>query len=224
MTRQFSINVPENVENEQAYIKAAKARIEGNARKGRATRWLASHPDAQRAHDFLVSCGEFAPAQVLDADDYVISNTTHPLVEASYGDFRQKMFDSLVEWGSLTDGQTAAVVKMIERAQERIAKREELKQGQRDACQHVGVNGERRTFDLTVTFKTGFETQFGWTNVIGMTDANGNVYVYKGSSTLKNDQGDWQLTKGDRIVVTATLSHGERDGVKQNILKRPKQK
>jgi hypothetical protein len=224
MTRQFSINVPENVENEQAYIKAVKARIEGNARKGRATRWLASHPDAQRAHDFLFACGEFAPAEVLNADDYVISHTTHPLVEASFGDFRQKMFDSLVEWGSLTDGQTAAVVKMIDRAAERIAKREELKQVQRDGSQHVGVEGERRDFDLQVTFVTGFETQFGWTNVIGMTDADGNVYVYKGSSTLKNDQGDCQLTKGDRVVVTATLSHGERDGVKQNILKRPKQK
>jgi hypothetical protein len=224
MTRQFSINVPEHVENEQAYIKAAKARIENNAHKGRAARWLASHPDARRAHDFLFACGEFAPAEVLNADDYVISHTAHPLVEASYGDFRQKMFDSIVEWGSLTDGQTAAVIKMIDRAAERIAKREELKQVQRDASQHVGVEGERRMFDLTVTFKTGFETQFGWTNVIGMTDADGNVYVYKGSSTLKNDQGDWQLTKGDRVVVTATLSHGERDGVKQNILKRPKQK
>ena len=224
MTRHFSINVPEHVENAQAYIRAAQARIEGNARKGRATRWLASHPEAQRAHDFLFACGDFASAQVLDADDYVISNTTHPLVEASYGDFRQKMFDSLVEWGSLTDGQTAAVVKMIERAQERIAKREEMKQSQRNDCQHVGVNGERSIFDLTVTFKTGFETQFGWTNVIGMTDAEGNVYVYKGSSTLKNDQGDCQITKGDRVVLTATLSHGERDGVKQNILKRPKQK
>ena len=224
MARTFRINVPEHVENAQAYIGAAQARIEGNARKGRATRWLASHPDAQRAHDFLFACGEFASAQVLDADDYVISNTTHPLVEASLGEFRGKMFDSLVEWGSLTDGQTAAVVKMIERAQERLAKREELKQAQRDASQYVGVDGERRMFELTVTFKTGFETQFGWTNVIGMTDADNNVYVYKGSSTIKNDQGDWQLTKGDRVVVVATLAHGERDGVKQNLLKRPKQK
>jgi hypothetical protein len=223
MTRQFSINVPENVENEQAYIKAAKVRIEGNARKGRATRWLASHPDAQRAHDFLFACGEFAPAQVLDADDYVISNTTHPLVEASFGDFRQKMFDSLVEWGSLTDGQTAAVVKMIDRAAERIAKREELKQVQRDGSQHVGVEGERRDFDLQVTFVTGFETQFGWSNVVGMVDANGNVHVYKGSSSLRNvDGGD--VAKGDRVLVKATVTHSERDGVRQTILKRPKQK
>jgi hypothetical protein len=133
------------------------------------------------------------------------------------------MFDSLVEWGSLTDGQTAAVVKMIDRAAERIAKREELKQVQRDGSQHVGVEGERRDFDLQVTFVTGFETQFGWSNVVGMVDANGNVHVYKGSSSLRNvDGGD--VAKGDRVLVKATVTHSERDGVRQTILKRPKQK
>ena len=59
MARTFSINVPDHVENEQAYIKAAQARIEGNARRGRRIRWLAAHPDAQRVDDFLNQCGEF---------------------------------------------------------------------------------------------------------------------------------------------------------------------
>lgn len=224
MARPFSINVPEHVENEQAYINAAKARIEANAQKGRRTRWLASNPDAQRCEDFLFACGEFASTKVLDADDYLISNKPHPLVEASLGDFRAAMEENLRKYGSLTDNQTAAVIRMIDRARERIAKREELKQAQRDASQYVGAEGARRTFDLTVTFKTGFETQFGWSNVIGMVDADGNVFVYKGSSMLKNVEGRHDLARGDKVVVTATLAHGEREGVKQNLLKRPKQK
>lgn len=223
MTRRTTFFVPDHVENEQAYIRATEARIAINARKGRRTRWFVSNPDAQRCEDFLLCTGEFERIYITEGK-FAGGFRTNPVVEASLGNFRQSMEDALHEYGALTDKQTAAVIAMIKRAEERLAQREERKQAERDSSKHVGVEGERRMFDLTVTFTTGFETQFGWTNVIGMTDADGNAFVYKGSSTLKNVGGSYELARGDRVVVTATIAHGERDGVKQTLLKRPKQK
>ena len=66
----------------------------------------------------------------------------------------------------------------------------------------------------TITFVTGFDTQFGYTTVTGLRDDDGNMIVQKGVSI-----GD----KGDRLTVTATVKeHGERNGVKQTIISRPK--
>lgn len=206
----YGINIPEHCENPEAYVRATEQRIAANRRKGRRARWLAANANAQRCEEFLLCFGEFY-------DD-------HPIVRASRGDFRQSLINSLTEWGALTDNQTAATMQLIERAAQRVAERNERQQAQRDASKHVGNEGERRAFDLTVTFKTGFETQFGWTTVLGLTDGEGNAYIYKGSAALKNAEGSYDLTTGDRVLVTATIAHGERDGVKQTLLKRPKQK
>lgn len=206
----MEINMTAHIKNEQAYIRATEQRIAANGRKGRRARWFAANANAQRCEEFLLCFGEFY-------DD-------HPVVRASAGDFRQSLLDSLNEWGALTDNQTAAVIKLIERSAQRVAEREERKQAQRDASKHVGSEGERRAFDLTITFKTGFETQYGWTTVLGLTDADGNDYIYKGAAALKNADGSYDLAAGDRVLVTATIAHGERDGVKQTLLKRPKQK
>ena len=67
-------------------------------------------------------------------------------------------------------------------------------------------------------------TQPSTTWVFVTEDSDGNVVVYKGSGHLYNADGQG-ATKGDKVAVKATIKeHGERDGVKQTIIARPKQK
>lgn len=102
-------------------------------------------------------------------------------------------------------------------AAERTAAFEAAKQAQRDNSQHVGNVGERIELVLTVGKVLRFESQnYGWpaTYINLCKDASGNAVVYKGSN-------GW--AEGETIVVKATVKeHGERDGVKQTIIQRPK--
>jgi hypothetical protein len=210
--------VPDNVENEAAYIAAAQARIMANRAKGAHARWIAESGEevVTLCCDFLCENGEFAPAEVRDADGWTVLHVTHPLVKASLGEFFGKMFESLRDWGRLTAGQEKAVIGMIERAKQRVADREVAKQAKRDSARHVGTVGERRDFALSIKFVTSFETQFGTTFVHVMEDADANVVVYKGSKLLGE--------KGTDIELKATIKeHGMRDGVAQTIITRPKQ-
>jgi len=205
------INVPDHVENDQAYIAAAQARIAANALRGREKRWLASSPNAQKCKDFLLEVGEFAGRWV-DEDKFV----HHPLVKASYGVFHAKMRESLNEWGSLTPGQEKAVLDMIERAAKRIEERKEKFAAEAARSVHVGTVGERRDFELTIKFVVSFDTQFGTTHVNGCTDPDGNTIIYKGSNVLGE--------KGEVVRVKATIKdHAVREGVKQTLISRPKE-
>jgi len=208
--------------NAARYEAARAARIKENRRIGNARRWFAGNADAQRVHDFLMEEGDFAPTYAVDAEGDGHWNM-HPHRKAALGEFFGKMYDSLIEWGSLSDAQTAAVARMIDKAAERIAEREAAKQEKRDTAKHIGVVGERRDFDLTVVFTTGYETQFGFTVVFIMEDVEQNVVVYKGSSSLR--AGEQVAVKGDRVTLKATIKdHTTRDGVAQTIIARPKQK
>lgn len=80
---------------------------------------------------------------------------------------------------------------------------------------HVGNTGEKISFTGVVEFIKGFDGMYGVTWIHVIKDIVGNVIVYKGTKRLAN--------KNDRINVTAKVkSHGERDGVKQTIIERPK--
>ena len=221
-----SINVPDHVENSQAYVKSAQNRIKANATKGRHKRWLASSPTAQMVNDFLTYSGEFeTKREWIEAEGAWKFIAVHPVVAAAQGDFFEKMQNALADWGSLSPGQEAAVVKMIERARERVAKRAEQRAAEAASAQWVGEEGERRDFTLTLRAYTAIETDFGMLRIYVMTDEAGNVLVYKGSSLLKNADGHNKVNKGDRIEMKATIkAHGVRDGVKQTVLTRPAQK
>jgi hypothetical protein len=210
------INVPDHVENEAAYIRAAQARIAANAAKGARNRWIeeSGKEIVELCINFLFESGEFQPTQIIDANGG-LEYRTHPLVRASFGEFRSKMIQSELDWGRLTKGQEQAVLRMIDKAKERIAARDAAKDEKRATAKHVGTVGERRDFTLTVKFTTAYETQFGVTHVHVMEDVEGNVVVYKGSKVIGE--------KGETITVKATIKeHGERDGIAQTIISRPK--
>ena len=209
-------SVPAHVENESAYIRATEAHIRNNARKGRAKRWLATEA-GRRANDFIMGEGEFLgePRQHINAcgEEYE-SRDWHPLREAAAGEFFGKMSDAICHWGALTDGQTAAVLKMIDRAQERIDRRNAAKQAQADSSSWVGDIKERRVFELTISHIHSMHTQWGYSAIHIMQDADQNVVIYKGSANVGK--------KGETITIKATIkAHDERDGVKQTIITRP---
>jgi hypothetical protein len=80
---------------------------------------------------------------------------------------------------------------------------------------HVGEIGGKIQLNVTLNFVKAFNGFYGdvWIHV--MKDELGNVIVYKGSKCLGK--------KGDSFVLQAKVKeHGEREGVKQTIVERPK--
>lgn len=226
-----------HIEHPDAYEAAIKARIKANASKTRRTKWLATHPDAERLRDWLHQSGEFQ-------DRYACGNTwsndrgaccanydfkcshigpkAHPLVAGMFaGNFGQlllKMRDALVEWGALTDKQTDLVRRSLARAEERLAnaqqRREERLASDRATSHHIGTVGERMELTLTCEKVFEFEGQFGVTFINICRDPSGNVVVYKGSNGFE---------RGETLRVKATIkAHDERDGVAQTLISRPK--
>ena len=193
--------------NEAAYEAATRRRIAENTRIGGERRFKAANADAQTLIDFI---------EVNVSDAQIERGPHHKGPDVTFID---ACWCSLRVFGGLTDKQAAAVRNVI-------AKREERKAEYRArdlASQHIGTVGERRDFTLTVSFVTDFQTQFGITNVFGLRDADGNIVIYKGSSALYNADHQFAV-KGDTVTVKATIKeHGERDGVKQTIIARPKQ-
>lgn len=113
----------------------------------------------------------------------------------------------------LSEKQVGAWRAAIEREVARVAKAA--------ASIHVGSIGERlkglrlkivhvHSFEVEDRFSFGMKT----ININIMEDAAGNVFIYKGSFLGEKDT---------EIVLAATVKdHGEREGVKQTILARPK--
>lgn len=217
------------IENEARYEAAKERRIKQNARVGRERRWFAAHADAQRLSEWLRESGEFCARCSCGNDhgydryeDPSFNEATCRMVNhpaAPRGEFYAKMYDSLLEWGGLSDGQTEAVRKGLQKALERAEGRDAAKAAQREIdihSVHVGVEGQRGEFEAVVEFSISYETQFGVSYVVGLRDAGGNVLIIKGSRSLG-------VVKGQKIQFAAFVkAHGERDGVKQTILNRVK--
>lgn len=204
-----------HIEHEAAYAAAIDRNIRNNARKTRSAKWLAT-ADGKRANAFLFELDEFEPTYRDDGHFEAV----HPVVKACLGDFWTKMRDSVAEWGGLTEGQTNAVLAMIERGEARVAERakarEEARQADADKSGWIGTVGERRVFNLTIRMVFEMEGQYGYSYLHVMHDADGNVVVYKGTNRL----GD----KGDTVGVKATVKeHDVRDGVRQTKISRPKE-
>ncbi len=201
------------IQNEARYEAAKQARIRNNARIGKERRWKESNADAQRVSDFLFGDGEFKSTPYTDAHGEERLRM-HPVRKAAHGAFFAKMVDTLLEWGALTDKQTAVVVSMIERAEARVAECESQKAQEQAACEHVGTVGERITIEGAIFFTTHYETDYGTTHVTGIKDAAGNIFIQKG---VRLGQ------RGDNVWIKATVKeHTVRDGVKQTIICRPK--
>ena len=211
------------IENESAYEAGKQRNIQFNRIKGNKNRWLqeSGQEIVNRVEDFLFQSGEFAPVEIVDRQGYH-ELQTHPVVKASFGDFRAKMVDAVMQWGRLSPAQEKAVLGMIVKGQSRIAEREAANAVKATTAKHVDTVGERIDWDLTVKFLTSFETQFGLTQVYVCEDADANVVVYKGSTYLQGPSGP--AVKGDQVKFKATIKeHGVRDGIAQTIVARPKQ-
>jgi hypothetical protein len=122
----------------------------------------------------------------------------------------------LVRYGSISDAQQGFIVKLLAKLDGRAAADAE-RAAKNAKSQHVGVVGDRHRFVLCVRIVRSWDSMMGY----GMTylhvceDADGNVVVYKGSKEL--------AARGETVTVDATVTeHGEREGVKQTIIKRPK--
>jgi predicted peroxiredoxin len=123
-------------------------------------------------------------------------------------DFIANVFEQGVKKGVLSERQIEAVKVAVERGTKKAT--------EAGVSQHVGQIGDRLTLPLTVAFVTSYDTVFGTCFVTILNDIEGNVLVYKGNKTL--------APKGEKTTVTATIKeHGDRDGVKQTIISRPKQ-
>ena len=119
----------------------------------------------------------------------------------------------LIKYGSISEAQTGFVRKLLGQIDAR-AQRQADYMARHGGSQHVGVIGDRHSFNVKIRFVKGFESLYGMTFIHVMDDAQGNVIVYKGSKELGE--------KGANLSLVATVSeHGEREGIKQTIIKRP---
>lgn len=197
------------IENEARYEAAIQRNIRNNARKTRSAKWLAT-PEGARANAFLFELDEFEPTYREDGR----FEATHPVVKSCLGDFWTKMRDSVAEWGSLTDGQTKAVLAMIARGEARVAERAKARAEEADKSGWIGTVGERRDFSLVIRTVIEMEGQYGYSYLHVMHDDARNVVIYKGTKELGE--------RGMRVVVKATVKdHDIRDGVKQTKISRP---
>ena len=79
----------------------------------------------------------------------------------------------------------------------------------------VGKIGDKVSIEVDVERVAGYETQWGYTNVFTMIDADGNFFIWKTSSG--------SMDKGSHVKVSGKIKeHSEYKGVKQTVLTRCK--
>lgn len=201
------------VENEVAYDNAIARNIKRNAAKTKRRAWE-TMPDFNRVCDLLFETGEFSPPVSEDGR----RTGTHPVVSACRGEFFSSLWQTVMEWGGLSEKQHVAALALIKRGEERVAERQRVKAEQQakdaDLSGWVGVIKERRDFTFTLRLVLDMEGMYGMTYLHVGADPVGNVIVYKGTKKLG--------AKGDTVSVKATVKdHGIRDGVKQTVITRP---
>lgn len=192
------------IHNEAAYENAIARNIRTNAKITRRREWLKMN-GAERVNAFLFQLDEFAR---------VDGNNTNPIVKAASGDFYHAMQDNVLDYGSLTEKQTNAVLAMIARAEAKVAGYAAKRAEEAATSNWIGTVGKREMFTVTIRHIVTLDGIYGISYLHIMNDDAGNVVIYKGTKCL----GD----NGERLTVKATVKeHGERDGVKQTKIARP---
>lgn len=196
--------------NRTAYENAIARNIKLNAAKTRSAKWLALD-GAKRINDFLFEMAEFAPTY---REDGSLAGS-HPVVKASYGTFYTTLRDSVSVWGGLTDGQHDAALAMIKRSEDRVAGYAAKRAEEAATSNWIGTVGVRQMFTVTIRKVIMIEGVYGASYLHIMNDADGNVVIYKGTNVLGQEK--------QTVTVKATIKeHGEREGVKQTKISRPK--
>lgn len=180
----YHINVPDDVEHPDLYVKAAQRRIRNNALKT----WRATANRAGEIEDFLL--------QQPDGQGFI-----------------GVMKLALSEYGRLSDGQGAAVLRTIEdRAREQAVRGQPLTGGL-----YVGTVGAREEMTLTVRRMLRREEDgvVSYFYVLNEPTTSATV-IYRGTCCLAS-------TEGVTIKIKATIKeHGQRKGYPQTVIQRPK--
>jgi hypothetical protein len=143
--------------------------------------------------------GEFLPMSEPD-DNYRVMGREVVMPSAIDTD------GNIHEWTDLTRAQRAAVyAELINQTREHDAAK----------SKHIGNVGDKITLAAVVEMVKGFDGMYGTVWIHVLKDLAGNVLIYKGTKRLAN--------KGSSINLAAKIkAHGDRDGVKQTIVERPK--
>tara|TARA_A100000172_G_scaffold28240_1_gene16661 strand:+ start:526 stop:1395 length:870 start_codon:yes stop_codon:yes gene_type:complete len=128
---------------------------------------------------------------------------------------KQHNYDILIEANALKRIAYNHSEKAVAQRAKRLAWKKEKIQTKNNS-EFVGQLKDRGTFDLTLTFRKGFDTDFGVSFLNTLKDAQGNVFTYWGNSFL-------DVEVDTTITVKATIKdHKEYDGTKQTVINRPK--
>ena len=188
------------IQNEIAYEAAIKRRIRENANTTRERNWYANDDRAKEISDF-------------------VRHNAHD------NEFLGKMWDSILDWGALTENQRNAVVRHMDGQEERRAKM----QAENAKSSYVGEIGDRMSFECEVIFRVAKPNPYGYssnagaaiihhqefTYIVGMKQGD-DMIIYFGSGKLGHAK------KGDTIKFDAKIKkHDQRDGVRQTIIQRP---
>jgi len=108
-----------------------------------------------------------------------------------------------------------AYYKALETEKQRLER--EAKQANKKESQYIGNIGEKITIQATIKYITSYETQYGITRIYKLTDNDGNVLVWKTSTTIEESE--------TLKTITATIkAHSEYNGEKQTEILRVKVK
>jgi len=134
---------------------------------------------------------------------------------ASWSEFAKSLSESYDSRGGLSIGQMAAARSMVAKAQARQAERLAARNAPATSGHHVSTVGQREVFVLTINRIMEHEGMYGTSYFHTCTDANGNAFIYKGTSELGE--------VGDTVTVKATVKeHTAYNGVAQTVINRPK--
>ena len=133
-----------------------------------------------------------------------------------YDNFLGSMARAFDTYGKLTEKQTEAVLRGIDKRNERIKQMKAQRAAENASSEWIGEVSKRFEIEITCRHVIVLEGFYGKTFIHLCADQNGNVIVYKGSSI------DFPM-KGETKTVRCTIKQHElRDGVKQTLIARPK--
>lgn len=123
------------------------------------------------------------------------------------------------EWTDLkSTGFAASIISAYERAMG-FERRKQARIDSRGQSNHVGEVGKRESWDVSLLFLSGYQTDWGYVKVVKFVDDSGNVFVWKSTSYTGLASDDI----GKRFSVKGTVkAHNEYNGEKQTTLSRCK--
>jgi hypothetical protein len=174
------------------------------ARERRAAKREAEHKERQRV--WAIEREERFNAFALAHGDVITFLSPH----ANASGFLADMYHNVGKWGSLTDGQLAAVRKIMTQNAEREARAK--------SSSYLGEIGKPLEVEVTVIAQTvrDYTDTFPPRSVYWhlLHDAAGNVLTFRGVRLAE---------KGARVKATFTVkAHEEYKGTKQTVLQRPR--